>query len=583
MAPMKLGSYLLARVKQLGVNSIFGVPGDFQLGLLDLLPDVDLTWRGSPNELIAAYAADGYSRVTQTPGCLITTFGPGELSALCGIAGSFAESVPVIHIVGYPPTPAIKGGAFLHHTLGPNADYEVYMEMSRGISAATTLLMDSRTAEAEIDRVLEEGIRHSRPVYIGVPADVCWDLVEGTRLTTPLKTKLEQNDCALEKKVVVECRKRLAEAKSAAIIVDAGTTRNNLLRLAEELVDVTGLPFFTTSMSKGALSERHPRFGGFYGGLFSKQDVREAVETADFVLWIGNYPSDLNTGAFTAKVDPMKVIDFARFDTLISGEKVNVKMQYALKSLVESLRQSPVKIQGGWNRPMPCNPWPAVQSERPSHIAQNWFWPRCGELFQEGDLIITETGTSSVGMNDAKLPTGASIFTQTIWGSIGYATGAAVGAFVGALETGKHKRCILFTGEGSLQMVIQALSDLVRFDAKPMIFVINNSGYTIERMIHGKTAFYNDLPDWKYTSMLDVFGPDHKTKSYQVKSTDEVDRLFNDEEFNACKVAQLVEVFMDKEDAPMLLKVGGPMADPFKDRPGQHGSPPPKSVLRARL
>ena len=50
---------------------------------------------------------------------------------------------------------------------------------------------------------------------------------------------------------------------------------------------------------------------------------------------------------------------------------------------------------------------------------------------------------------------------------------------------------------------------------------------------------YNDVPNWKYTEMMNVFAPDHESKSYQVRTSDEVDRLFEDAEFNTCKVPQV--------------------------------------------
>ena len=106
--------YLLERLKQCGVRNIFGVPGDYNLDLLDYIEaDKDLTWVGNANELNAAYAADGYGRVKGNLGVVITTFGVGELSALgphvnlviiSGVAGCMAERVHVLHIVGAPST-----------------------------------------------------------------------------------------------------------------------------------------------------------------------------------------------------------------------------------------------------------------------------------------------------------------------------------------------------------------------------------------------------------------------------------------------------------------------------------------------
>jgi pyruvate decarboxylase len=87
------------------------------------------------------------------------------------------------------------------------------------------------------------------------------------------------------------------------------------------------------------------------------------------------------------------------------------------------------------------------------------------------------------------------MYNQTVYSSISYAMGAALGAFKAIQETGKYKRCILVTGEGSLDFTVQACADLLKLDLDPIVFVLNNDGYTVERLIHGRDAPYNKLPD----------------------------------------------------------------------------------------
>lgn len=139
MADIRIGEYLFRRLKQMGIETAFGVPGgnasstnshsaqertsnnlvhtDYELALLNYVEPAGLDWIGTPNELVGAYAADGYARL-KGAAALVTTFGPGELSALCGLGGSFCEMVPVLHIVGYPSFAAQASGQILHHTLG---------------------------------------------------------------------------------------------------------------------------------------------------------------------------------------------------------------------------------------------------------------------------------------------------------------------------------------------------------------------------------------------------------------------------------------------------------------------------------
>jgi indolepyruvate decarboxylase len=98
-----VGEYLLHRLKEIGVDHIFGVPGDFVLGLFNQILQSDVRYIGTCNELNAAYAADGYARI-KGAGAFASTYAVGELSAINGVAGAFAERVPVVVITGTPST-----------------------------------------------------------------------------------------------------------------------------------------------------------------------------------------------------------------------------------------------------------------------------------------------------------------------------------------------------------------------------------------------------------------------------------------------------------------------------------------------
>lgn len=76
--------------------------------------------------------------------------------------------------------------------------------------------------------------------------------------------------------------------------------------------------------------------------------------------------------------------------------------------------------------------------------------------------------------------------------------------------------------------------------ADALSFVICNEGYTIERLIHGMDASYNDIQQWKYKDLVDVFGADpKKSKTFQVKTTQEAEDLFNDKTFSSAPFLQV--------------------------------------------
>jgi len=187
-------------------------------------------------------------------------------------------------------------------------------------------------------------------------------------------------------------------------------------------------------------------------------------------------------------------------------------------------------------------------------ISHAWFWPRIGQFFKPKDIIIAETGTSGFGILEIPLPEGTVVVSQVLWGSIGYTTGATLGAALAGRQLNMG-RPILFIGDGSLQLTVQELSTMIKHDLKPIIFVINNKGYTIERYLHGMHRKYNDVPNWQWTSILDTFSETPgTTKSYSVSTKTELNELLLNSEFASTKKMQLVEVRMPQEDAPLVLQ-----------------------------
>jgi pyruvate decarboxylase len=99
---------------------------------------------------------------------------------------------------------------------------------------------------------------------------------------------------------------------------------------------------------------------------------------------------------------------------------------------------------------------------------------------------------------------------------------------------------------------------MLRVNVAPILFVICNNGYTIERFIHGMDAGYNDVQNFKYKDLPAAFGAkEGQAKSYVVKTKKEFTDLLKDSEFSDVnsKVLRLVEVYMPYDDAPEMLKV----------------------------
>ena len=97
------------------------------------------------------------------------------------------------------------------------------------------------------------------------------------------------------------------------------------------------------------------------------------------------------------------------------------------------------------------------------------------------------------------------------------------------------------------------MSTILRHDLKPIIFLINNAGYTIERTILGKTAHDNDVADWAYAQLPKVFRPDTTAESFVVRTVEQLDDVLN----TPHDTLVFIESIMDPTDAPTNLITGG--------------------------
>ncbi|KAK3659996.1 hypothetical protein LTR56_000922 [Elasticomyces elasticus] len=538
-------------------NAKVGIPGDFNLTLLDHIYDVDgLEWVGNTNELNAAYATDGYARTTGGAGCFVTTHGVGELSALNGVAGSMTEQVKSIHVVGQTSRKMQKNRMMIHHSIGFNPDHNIFNNASKAFRVAAAEIQSEEGATEEIDRVLRECFVKSRPVYIFLPIDLVDKHVSAKALEKPLDLKPVADEKKVEEaaNAVLDA---LYASKNPSIFVDCLVQRYQADAEMRELVDKLAIPIYTSNMGKGIIDEDHPQYVGLYNGMPSGPGVEAAYIKSDLMIVVGNLPSDTNSGGFTRQAPAEKIV-------AIDADNVTVKektypeapIKAVLRKLLDIVTTDKVPIVE-----MPKLPERPLEDDRDSKlITQSWVWHRLAEFLEPNDVIFGETGTAAFGIPDATFPPHTQWITQTYYGSIGYATPAAFGVEVALTRNeaqGKPRgRTILVTGDGSLMLTVQEVGNMVKQGLKPIIILINNAGYTIERVIHGARQSYNDIVPFNYSHMLPFFNmPEGEARMnfHRAETKAGLEEILGLEHVRKPKTVQIVEVVMDMMDVPWRL------------------------------
>lgn len=534
-----VADYLLDRLADCGVDHLFGVPGDYNLQFLDhVIAHRQIRWVGCANELNAAYAADGYARM-QGCGALLTTFGVGELSALNGVAGSFAEHVPVLHIVGAPSTGAQQRRECLHHTLG-DGNFDHFRQMSAPVSVAQAVL-DAANARDEIDRVLRDIVRHSRPGYLLLPADIA--SLPTSRPVNALTAHNAPADATELAEFVSHARALLHDGRRVSLLADVLALRFGLQSTLNKWVDAVPIPHATMLMGKGLFNETHAGFVGTYSGGASLPETRAAIEDADVIFCIGTCFTDTITAGFTHHIPVEKSIEIQPSAARVGKRWFSgISMQEAVNALITLSRD----VSAQWQI-QPARVMTSASADN-GHLTQRHFWQTLEKYLQPHDILLGDQGTAAFGLADLTLPQGASLIVQPLWGSIGYTLPAAFGAQTSQPD----RRVVLVVGDGAAQLTIQELSSMLRDGLRPLILLLNNEGYTVERAIHGPEQRYNDISLWNWTQIPQALNLDCQAECWKVTNASQL----NDALTRAARgdKLMLLEVMLPKMDIPPLLK-----------------------------
>jgi TPP-dependent 2-oxoacid decarboxylase len=540
-----IGEYLCYRLASLGVNHIFGVPGDYVLGLMDVIVDSQIELVCTCNELNAGYAADAYGRI-KGMGAVCITYGVGGFSLVNAVVGAYAERVPLVVISGAPNSAVRQHNLLLHHTTG---DYNLQYSIMEKATVASVILTDAHQAVQQIDQTLAACLHHKRPVYIEIPLNLVHQPCHPSHKPIIPAPKLTDQNALQE--AINEATELLEKADKPVILAGVEFHRFDIEDKLEKLLDVTGYPFATTLLGKSCLRETHPQFIGNYVGSISQERVRERIETADCVLCLGAIMSDMNLGSYTAKLDDNRLIN-------ANSEKIKIKHHFYQPVYIGDFLDGLIsQLSKRDSTTLDIKPaaWSLSQSfeVKPSQKLTNLrFYERINHFLDDDYIVIADTGDAIVATSDLVMHKGTDFIGQAFYLSIGYSIPACLGASLAS----DHHRALVFVGDGAFQMTAQELSTIIRHHLNPIIFLINNNGYTIERVIQDN--IYNDLQPWQYHKLPQVFGD---CWSCEVTTEGELEEALKIAKQNTDTVS-FIEVHLEQLDCSQgLVRLGKAIHD----------------------
>ena len=571
---MNLSDYVLKFLEKKKVKNVFTITGGAICFLMDAFSrNKNMTYTSVAHEQAAAMMADSYSRLGPNFSATMVTSGPGATNLLTGIACSWFDSIPSLHICGQ-----VNRHELSNFDKSTKKVRQVGFQETDIVSMAKpiTKFAYQLKNENEIRYVLEKAYHISQsgrpgPVLVDIPMDLQRKIIIPTKLKSFYVKKREVKKQKLIKQIS-EILKHFKKAKRPVIIIGGGVriskTNKELLIFLKKF----NIPLVTTWSGVDSITHDTKNYMGNVG-VYGSRPANFVVQNSDFVLSLGTRLDTRITGGVPKNFAREAVIASVDIDkdelNKNRGLKINIKINeclsdffsYFKKAFKNSIIDKPQWLKKSilWKKKYPMIL--DIHKNQKKYVNPYFCMKKLSKHLGKDDVVITDEGAHLTWTIQAlKVLKKQRLFSAFGNSPMGYAFPASIGASI-ALN---KKKIICIDGDGSIQINIQELQTMVSNKLPIKIIIINNDGYGIIKQFQ---ELYLDKRHEAVDSKKGVTNPNFQKvaraygiKYSEIKNNSNIDRVLK-KAINS-KNAEFINVFVkpDQKITPKLT-FGSPLED----------------------
>jgi indolepyruvate decarboxylase len=504
-----VAEFLIERLENVGIKHIFGVPGDYILNFINQVSNTkNIKFINATDENHAAFAADAYARI-QGVGCVCATYNVGALKLCNAVAGAYAEKSPVIVISGSPGLKERNEDFLLHHVV---KGFDNQFKMFQHITCYSVILDDATTAGYKIDEALENLKHFKQPIYIELPRDVASQPIKYDvyRQGTPLENPSDEENL---KEAFAEITEWIKSSKNPVIMAGVQIARFGLGSVLVRFAERHNIPMVTTLLSKSTIDEHHPLFAGVYcGSQTTEESLRKLVDDSDCLMIFGETLTDMMLGFQSPKFTKRQTI-------FCSIEELKIRNHSFTNVLFLDICNKLFKCELGKKE----NPQLPAKVQIPqfvptaTKITTARFFEKINSMLKENMAVVADIGECLFGASELKVKHNHFI-SPAFYCSMGPAIPGALGVQMAKPSI----RPIVLVGDGAFQMSVSELSTILEHKLNPIVFVLNNQGYTTERFL--LDGSFNNIRNWDYHKVTELIQGGFGAK---VETEDELESAIN--------------------------------------------------------
>ncbi|MGW3664627.1 thiamine pyrophosphate-binding protein [Streptomyces sp. NPDC005141] len=488
---VRMVDHLAAELARAGVTHVFGVGG---ANIEDLYDAVHRggTVRGvvAKHEFSAVTMADGYARTTRRLGVVAATSGGGAMNLVPGLAEAYASQVPVLALVGQPPTGQEGHGAF-QDSSGKGGSFDVG-KVFTPISRFCARVEDADSLMELLPRAVAAAQTAPRgPAVLLLPKDVQQARIRlpgrGSAPTPGMPMSAPTTSAArLDGAALAEVSNVLREADRVLVIageeVAAADARPELAELARSL----GAWVAVTPDAKDVFDNHDPRFVGV-AGVMGHANVEDCLRRADVCLLVGTRLPLLARGGLERALAATEVVSVGHERPFVAGAALGGDLRDALRAVTGGLPARPHAC------PQHSGPLPTLMPGPVSPPAHGRTVPYTeavaaveAALPQDAHVFVDAGNAGASAIHLLPAPRHGRFVVAVGMGGMGYTFGAGIGA---ALATGR--RTYVLAGDGAFFMHGMEVHTAVEYDAPVTFVIFNNNAHAMcalrEEFLQGGT------------------------------------------------------------------------------------------------
>ena len=484
---MKLSDYVMSFLVGEGVDHIFLLPGGGNMHLIDSVGRQDgLSFTACLHEQAAAIAADGYAQFSGGLGVALVTTGPGGTNAVTGVAGSWAESVPVLILSGQVKTSDIKPNAQMRTRGFQEIDI---VSIVRPITKYAVTVLDPGTIRHHLEKAafLAQSGRKG-PVWLDIPLDVQAAEVDPHQLRGFNPPEALSEDIKGSVRRTIE---RLVQAARPVILAGYGIKSANSELLFQKCIARLGIPVLTTWRACDLMAENHPLYFGRPGAI-GQPGANFILRNADWLLAIGarldfgqiGYDDEFlspETKKIVVDVDPEELSKH-RFPITL---EIETDAGLFMAELYSQMPGYHAPNRQAWLDQ--CRAWkPGHSDDIPEYrgVSTRALIEVLSELLTPDDLLVpcSSGSCSNIFMQAFRVKDGQRVLNSPGFGAMGFGIPQTIGACLAS----RKRRTVCVNGDGGFQLNLQELETIRRLGLPIKYFYLNNEGYASIRATQRK-------------------------------------------------------------------------------------------------